>query len=300
MTGQAPLPKFTFAALAVATALGFSTPAAAQSPAKSSWFENFSLFVGPDGSKQPQDLGINANMGIRVSANWGVPVAESLGLGAQIGAAVNVSDAAVHVLDQIEGTSKRTQTFVTLGLNQRPTDRVTWGLAYDLLSQHYYDTATLGQIRGTGSYALRSADDLGVWFTKGVQDDTNLMADTSVYLKPITQFNVFEKHTWANASQTTVWLGVARSHGDVVWVFPENAESKNVLVYGAELAMPLSERFAVTGSANLITPASTGTVDAFLGVSFYPTKSALRQASNRFSPVHAVANNPSMAIDLTR
>ncbi len=72
------------------------------------------------------------------------------------------------------------------------------------------------------------------------------------------------------------------------------------LVYGAELSIPLSERSTVTGSANLITPAATGTVDAFLGVSFFPKRSALRQAPDTFAPVHTVANNPTMAIDLRR
>ena len=288
-----------FALMSVGILATLSTPVAAQS-SKPGLFENLSFFVGPDGSKQPQDLGINANMGVRVAANWGVPVSEQLHLGAQIGAAVNVSDSAVHVLDQIEGTSKRTQTFVTLGVFQRPTDRITWGLSYDLLSQKYYDDSQLGQLRGLVSYSVRSSDDVGVWFTKGIQNADGVMADTAVRLEPITQVNGFSRHTWANMAQTTVWLGVAKQHGNVVWVFPEDSRDTNVLVYGAELSMPLSERFAVTGSANLITPAATGTVDAFLGVSFYPKKSALRQARNTFAPVHAVANNPTMAIDLRR
>ena len=51
-----------------------SPAAAAQSAigaSHSSVFENLSVFAGLDGSKQPQDLGINANMGLRLSANWG-------------------------------------------------------------------------------------------------------------------------------------------------------------------------------------------------------------------------------------
>lgn len=288
-------------AFSLAAGLALASPASAQSPAaKPGVFENLSLFAGPDGSKQPQDLGINANMGLRVAANWGLPISERLKLGAQIGAGVNVSDAAVHVLDQIEGTSKRTQIFATVGLFQRPTERVTWGLAYDMLSQRYYDNSQLGQLRGQGSFRVRSADDVGVWFTKGVQGDSGVMGSTAVHLDPITQVNGFTRHTWANMAQTAVWLGVAKQHGDVVWVFPENSKDTNVLVYGAELSMPLSDRFAVTGSANLITPAATGTVDAFLGVSFFPKRSALRQARDTFAPVHAVANNPTMAIDLRR
>jgi hypothetical protein len=50
-----------------------ASPAAAQQSAigapQPSIFENLSLFAGLDGSKQPQDLGINANMGLRLAAN---------------------------------------------------------------------------------------------------------------------------------------------------------------------------------------------------------------------------------------
>jgi hypothetical protein len=73
-----------------------------------------------------------------------------------------------------------------------------------------------------------------------------------------------------------------------------------VLVYGAELSVPLSDRFALTGATNLMTPAATGTVDAYLGVTFYPSRGGFRASRNRFSPVLCVANNPTMAIDLRR
>src|SRR4029077_17882474 len=87
-------------------------PSIPPSSPQASVFDNLSLFVGPDGSKQPQDLGINANMGIRFSANWGFSLSEPLKLGAQVGVGSNISDNAVHVLDQIQGTTRRTQTFV--------------------------------------------------------------------------------------------------------------------------------------------------------------------------------------------
>jgi hypothetical protein len=110
-------------------------------------------------------LGINANMGIRLSANWGFPVAEAAKLGAQIGVGFNASDAAVHVLDQVEGTSRRTQTFVTAGLFQRPTARFSWGLVYDGLFEHYYDDFQLGQVRGQVGFGMTSDDEVGAWFT---------------------------------------------------------------------------------------------------------------------------------------
>lgn len=280
-----------------------SPAAAAQSAigaSHSSVFENLSVFAGLDGSKQPQDLGINANMGLRLSANWGFPVADSVNLGAQIGAAYNASDAAVHVLDQIEGTSRRTQTYITAGLFQHPTEKLHWGLAYDLLLQHYYDDFTLGQWRGQLGYDIARSNEVGVWFTNSAQGDDGTMGDTTVHLEPISQVNGYTRITWASQAQTTVWLGVARGHHNVVWVFPDNSRSENVLVYGAELQLPLNDRFAVMGAANFLTPTSTGTVDAYLGLTFYPGRGAMRASRSRYAPLSTVANSPTMPVNLRR
>jgi hypothetical protein len=262
-------------------------------------FDTFNLFVGLDGSKQPQDLGINANMGVRFAANWGVPVIERAGLGAQVGAAVNLSDAAVHVLDQISGTSRRTQTYVTAGLFQRPTPRVNWALGYDALFQQYYTDDTLGQVRGQLGYDVTSSNEVGVWFTKGVKGDTGQFDTTTVHLDAISQVNGYTRVSWASGAKTTLWMGVANGHGNVVWVFPDNSRKDKVFVYGAELDMPLNDRFAVTGAANFLTPTATGTVDAYLGMTYFPGRGSKRTAS-RYTPAMTVANSPTFPVNLQR
>jgi hypothetical protein len=285
------------AALIVATsASAFAQSTTTASPA----LENLSIFAGLDGSKQPQDLGINANMGVRLSANWGFPVVDRAKLGAQIGVAYNASDAAVHVLDQIEGTSRRTQTYLTAGIFQRPTERMNWGVAYDLMFQDYYDDFRLSQFRGQMGYAVTRSNEVGAWFAKRASGDQGTMGTTAVHLDPITQVNGYTRITWASQAQTTLWVGVAAGHENVVWVFPDNSRSDNVLVYGAELQLPLNDRFAVTGAANFLTPTSTGTVDAYLGIAFYPGRGALRAARNTYAPITTVANSPTMSVNLRR
>ena len=274
-----------------------SAPARAQD---GTLLENLDLFVGPEGSKQPQDLGINANMGIRFSGNVGFPLVSRFKLGGQVGVAGNLSDAAVHVLDQIEGTSSRNQIYITAGVFNRTGHRFNWGLAYDALVEHYYDDFQLGQLRGQVGYDVTDDNEVGVWFTKSVLGDDGKMAGTAVRLDPISQANFFYRHTWANHAQTTAWIGVAGGHHDVVWVFPANPRDEHVLVYGSELHMPLSDRFAIMGAANFLTPTATGTVDAFLGVAFYPGHSAMRRARNTYAPITDVANNPTFAVNLHR
>jgi hypothetical protein len=297
--------------------LALSTPALAQAPAGTpttaaadanalgtpsvpTWLENVDLFFGLDGSKQPQDLGINANMGVRFAANAGVPVWKRANLGAQVGMAMNFSDAAVHVLEQIHGTSRRTQTFVTAGLFQQATTRLSWALGYDFQHQTYFDTFRLGQVRGSAGYAVKATDEVGAWFTKSVKNDQGVMGETTVHLDPISQFNVYLKHRWPTMAQTTIWAGMASGHHNVVLLLPDNSRATNVIVYGAKLELPLSNRLSVTGSGNFLTPAATGTVDAYLGVTFYPGRRNLAAGRGRFAPPTMVANNPEFPVDLRR
>ncbi len=261
--------------------------------------DSLELFVGLDGSKQPQDLGINANMGVRLAANLGVPISSSAGIGLQIGAGINFSDAAVHVLEQIDGTSRRTQTYVTVGLFQRGASRLSWAAGYDLLHQRYYDTFTLGQLRAEAAYRVTRTNDVGAWMTVPVQGDRGAVGTTPVRLDPIPQLNGFFRRTWPTGARTTLWAGVAGYHHNVVLVFPDNSRDETVFVYGAQLEMPLSNRLSITGAGNFVTPTSTGTVDAYLGITYYPGRRSPTER-RRFAPAMFVGNNPEFAVDLQR
>lgn len=286
--------------LVLITSLLFAPTLVAAQATEASPFDTLSVFVGPDGSKQPQDLGINAHMGLRTSANWAAPLLRSAGLGVQAGLGVNFSDAAVHVLDQIGGPSSRRQVFLTLGAFQRAERGLEWAVAYDNLYQSYYDTASLAQVRAKIGYDLRASDQVGVNWRTGVRGADVVALDTPVRLDPISQLDVYHRHIWATGVQTTVWIGGAGGHDNVVWVFPEDTRDERVLVYGASLFVPLNDRFAIFGASNLITPTATGTVDAFLGVSWFPGRGAQRTASQRFAPALAVANNTEFAVDVRR
>ncbi len=262
-----------------------------------SWLDRVDVFVGLDGSKQPQDLGINANMGPRFSVNLGAPVVRGAGLGVQFGTAINLSDAAVHVLDQVDGTSRRTQVFTTLGLFQR-AGRISWAVGFDALRQHYYDDEWMGQFRGEFGTALGANDQVGVWFTAPSRHADAAVGTTALRLEPIAQVNAIARHSWPSGARTGVWVGVAQGHHNVVLVFPDNSRDEHVVVYGAEVSMPLNERWTVTGATNLITPTATGTVDAFMGVTFNLGKGRAR--AQRFTPMLDVANNTAFSVDLSR
>ncbi len=158
----------------------------------------------------------------------------------------------------------------------------------------------LGQLRGSAGYGVTPTNEFGVWFAKSTQGDNGVMGETPVRLEPVSQVNAYWTHSWPSFATTSLWAGVASGHDNVVWVIPEDSRDENVFVYGADLHMPLSDRFAITGAANFLTPTSTGTVDAFLGLAFYPGRTVMSKETQRFSPVMNVANNPTFSVDLTR
>ena len=70
-------------------------------------------------------------------------------------------------------------------------------------------------------------------------------------------------------------------------------------MFGADVFVPLNPWLALFGQANFITPADTGTVDAFLGIAFFPGGSHGAR-NRRFAPRLPVANNTTFATDLSR
>ncbi|WP_146505701.1 hypothetical protein [Rubinisphaera italica] len=55
---------------------------------ESSWMDVLEFFAGLEGSKQPQDFGVNAHMGTRVHVNYGSIIVPEWGLGLQVGTAI--------------------------------------------------------------------------------------------------------------------------------------------------------------------------------------------------------------------
>ena len=128
------------------------------------WYDNLLLFGGLDGSKQPQDFGVNAQFGGRFHVNMGLPLWEAQGLGVQIGTALNYTDNAVQVFERVDGTKDRFQNYTTIGLFQRTEAGLIWAVGYDFLYEDYYDDFNLGQWRGDVGFAVDEQNEFGTWF----------------------------------------------------------------------------------------------------------------------------------------
>jgi hypothetical protein len=262
------------------------------------WLDDLSLFLGLDGSKAPEDLGINANFGLRGAVNWGLPLWEEHGLGLQVGSAINYSQTAVRVLRSVDGTRDRTQVFTTVGLFQRTAFGLNWGLVYDFLDERYYEGLDLSQWRGQVGYALDDRNEVGIWGTLHDRGDHGTVAGESFHLRSITQGNFYWRHIWCNEMVTRIWAGIAEEHGRFVLVAPGNTPVHHPFVFGADLYVPITDRLSLWGEANFITPNDTGTVTATLGFAFYPGAGAKRTVRSLFAPLLPLANNATFAVDL--
>jgi hypothetical protein len=276
-------------------------PAAESQPAPAEhagWADNLALYLGLNGSKGPEDLGINANFGFRTAVNWGLPVWQEYGLGVQVGSALNYSRTAVRVLRSVDGTRDRWENFSTGGVFQRAPCGINWGLVYDFVDERYYSSLTLGQWRGQVGYNLTDNDEVGAWGAWREHSDAAAVAGEAFSLEPILQGNLFWRHTWPNEAVTRIWVGVAEEHGRFLLVAPGESPVHHPVVFGADIYVPLNDYISLYGEANFITPNDSGTVTAFFGFAFYPGGGAKAASRSRFAPYLPLANNPSFAIDL--
>ncbi len=266
--------------------------------AKESWLDNFSLFGGLEASRQPQDLGVNANLGAALSANIGLPLIPAWGVGVQIGTGVNLSRAGVKVLHVVEGTNDREQWFSTLGVFKR-SERWYAGVGYDLEVSSYYNSITAGQVRGEVGYQVGGCNTIGLWGAVATNGDNVNILNIDYVVRPISQISFFWNHRWETGADIRIWAGIAGQHGTDIVLLPDDHRTDPQPVFGLQVFVPLNEHFALFGQGNFVTPNDTGTMDAYLGLAYF-WGGAARSRTNMYAPVLPVANNPTLPLDLRR
>jgi hypothetical protein len=220
-----------------------------------------------------------------------------------MGFGLNYTDNAVRVFEPVGGETNRGQVFTTVGLFRR---RGPWtiGFVRDFLSQDYFDGFDLEQWRTKLAYQLTAIDEIGLVVMRSNDEDSGRFrvlpaTDVPVRLKPITQGHFYYRRTWDNLAQTTLWLGIAEGHGEEnLALGGDPSPTSERIVFGADIYVPLNRWFALFGESNFITPADTGTVDAYLGIAFFPSGGAYGARSRQYAPILPVANNTSFSVDL--
>ena len=257
-----------------------------------------SFFSGIDGSKQPQDYGVNANIGTRYSVALAAPLIYDRGIGYQMGIAYHDSVNAVRVFELLGESTERWQLYTTLGIFQRRNSGFAWGIVYDYLYQESYDNVDAGQFRVNVQQHLTTNNWIGVRASIKEHGDQAEFLGTPLSLEPISQGGFYVTHRWPLRALTTVLIGMSESHSQSNAVTGFSNRTGNSFLFASELFVPLSQSFALYGETNLLQPADTGTVDAFLGLEWVPGGGALTARTRAFSPLQTLAGPTSMPIDL--
>lgn len=264
-------------------------------------FDEFSALLAMDGSKQPQDLGVNANAGLQASMNWGLPLWFNRGIGVQVGTNLTATQNAVRVTEVLGESTTRSQSFTTVGAFQRLDNGFSWGGVHDFLYTDSYDHFFLGQWRLRAAYALGERDEIGATtHLRSTSDTGNWAGQTPITLRAINQTSGYWRRFWQTGAQTSLWLGVADRHSEDNIVTGPSPAKEDSFLYGADILMPLTRSLAIYGETNMIMPFDTGTVDAFLGVQWYPGTGASQARRGKFSPLLPTASPVSFATDWLR
>ena len=151
------------------------------------------------------------------------------------------------------------------------------------------------------SYGVTRCDQFGITGMLNSYADSGIFAGgTSVTLKPIDQVHMYWRHFWDTGAQTTFWAGIAEGHGEDNAVTGFAPPQDEPFLLGADVLMPLTDSLAIYGATNLIMPADTGTVDAYLGLQWFPGNQAFAARRRPFSPLLPLASPVSFAVDLVR
>lgn len=263
------------------------------------WWENLTLFAGPQGFKGPVDQGRNGNFGFHEGFNWGGALFPAWQWGWQAGGQVVHSNLSG---DQVVGadTKSRTQGFVTGGVFRRCRwggpygGGVQWGVVGDYLVDDYYVDMNFGQVRAEVSIIGHACHEFGFWTAVAGGDHraTYLVNNERRILEHWAaneQYLFFYRYNYCHGGQLRVWGGFT-GEGDGL--------------FGGDWRVPLSHVCGLEGNFHYVIPHDTDVTPGYLQESwnlgmnlvFYPGASARGSSCSPWRPLFAVADNTAFTL----
>jgi hypothetical protein len=252
-------------------------------------FKEASVFGGTQAYKGPLDLGINGNFGFNEGFNLGgalIPFPRC-GLGYQVGARWTQSDLSGTVFN----SSAREQVFLTAGLFHRAYrgHGLQWGVAYDWLTDNFYQKHTVAQIRTEFSFLHSCGHEFGFAGNFSAKDDDVTfdilgLALVNAPVVPTDMYTLFYRHTTRYGGQGRLWGG---------------ATDQSLAIIGADFRVPMSNRCDLVGGFNYILPDegqdNNGSADESWNLSmnivFYFGRTKEGIHNTPFRPLFNVADN---------
>lgn len=258
-------------------------------------FDNLEVRGGVQGFTGPVNRGQTGSFGFHEGVNWGAPVPCFGGvLSMQVGANFTQSN-----LSGAEFTDERRhQTFLTGGLFRRVDWGLQGGVAFDYLSDDWYASYDVTQLRGEASWVFPCTHELGFWFTASLSEDTTLSQFSGTTPSATETFEATDLYAFFYRRRLDgIDGGNARLYAGFT------GESDGLI--GADMQLPIACDLAVeAGFAYLIPEEGRGTTgrgheheswNIAIGVVWYPG-SRTAYGADYSSPLFNVADNGSFMV----
>ncbi len=265
---------------------------------------NLEVSAGVQGFTGPRNRGGSGSFGFHQSVNWAVPFPAFACMGGQVGYRAtqsNLSGAefpnSTTLLDGGVTAGSRQQSFLTAGLFRRVDMGVQGGVVVDFMSDDWYDTSDLVNLRGEISWVMDGVHDLGFWFTAGT-GSTEILNEASApeEWEPTDLYAFFYRRQFGGCREGEARLSAGwTGHGDGL--------------IGIDARLPISPDWAVETNFAYLIP-SEGTGGGFtgghaqeswnLGISlvWYPGR-LFGQGDYYYRPLFRVADNGTFKVRRT-
>jgi hypothetical protein len=272
------------------------------------WYRDLTVGAGVTSFTNGTDLGINGNYGANEYINWSMPFWNAFGIGWQLGARAvqtGYQPTTVNVAGTTFSRPARDQVFVTTGFFTRAFEGrgLQGGAVYDYLSDQYYDTVDVAQIRSELSYVW-GYHEIGYWGAH------NILNQNSFFLPRPT----------ATANGTTVdfYAAFYRLHfGDAnEWRVWGGSTANGEGIFGSQVRAPMTKSFAIEGMFTYLVPKASETVpidnigsistfspaawNVSVNLVYYPACRSRRSLASPYRPLFDVADNGSMIRSVER
>jgi hypothetical protein len=254
------------------------------------------------------------NNGINVGANYGTRLgafSDASGIGLQVGSSIGIYNWSGTDYRLARHEEATVQGFFTYGLFHKAHEDSPWvaGLVQDWMFTSNFgvfaENLTLSQLRGQLGYVLTDTDELGLWGTCRVVEDThNVPTFGSTTWRPVNQISSYWHHKWEQGADTTLSFGVPerdRITGD---------HSLGDYFVSAAANVAMNDRVSLYALVTYMSP-SAGPGDAgaaedqwnfTIGLAFYPRRNAVTNTvrGQRWTPLLPLANNGYFLVDTNR
>jgi hypothetical protein len=255
--------------------------------------DTLEFFSGVQGFTGPANRGGSGSFGFHEGFNWGTPLCGYLAWQWGVNWTQNNFDGNFLTNDQ------RNQIFLTAGMFRR----VDWGLQGGLVVDYFHDewdySADLLQLRGELSCLYCGCNEVGFWFTAGVNDATNQSIFPVIDQVPnpprstlaVTDlYAFFYRRQFCNGGQGRIYGGFSSNQQGLV---------------GGDIQLPINPNWSLRSSFLYLPPESGG--PGFLrdswnvGISLVWTPCARPACGSNYSrPLFNVADNGSFATHLAQ